>query len=150
VQLQHSDLAGLAYRPTAADDSGTGSVPANQSTAVKLLLGCVGSALGLPGQTGCVTDVAAALATNLEAGLACGEDLAPELTQAVGTALQQVEGRLTAQGVNPAHVRKLVGRFRRELADALNTNAANGNANNDLATGLAQLAVGVNETPDNP
>jgi hypothetical protein len=77
-----------------------------QSAACKLLLGSVWSALGQTGQTGGVKDIAAALT--------------PQLTRTVDNALDRVSQQLEAQGVNPAHVQTLVGRFNQELSDALN------------------------------
>ena len=79
-----------------------------QSAARKLLLGSVWSALGQTGQTGGVKDIAAALT--------------PQLTRTtLDNALDRVSQQLEAQGVNPAHVQTLVGRFNQELSDALNT-----------------------------
>jgi len=79
-----------------------------QSAARKLLLGSVWSALGQTGQTGGVEDIAAALT--------------PQLTRrTLDNALDRVSQQLEAQGVNPAHVQILVGRFNQELSDALST-----------------------------
>jgi hypothetical protein len=81
-----------------------------QSAACKLLLGSVWSALGQTGQTGGVKDIAAALT--------------PQLTRTLDSALSRVSRQLEAQGVNPAHVQTLVGRFNQELSEALNHTVA--------------------------
>jgi type IV secretory pathway TrbL component len=76
-----------------------------QSAACKLLLGSVWSALGRTGHAGGVKDIAAAMT--------------PQLIRILGNALDRVSQQLESQGVNPAHVRTLVGRFNQELSDAL-------------------------------
>jgi hypothetical protein len=143
MQLQQSAPSGLAYRPpTSADATGTGSATASQATASKLVLASVWSAIGQPGQTGGVSALASALSSDLSAGLASGNDLAPRLVQAVDGALDQVEQQLTAQGVNPAHVQNLFGRFRQELSDALNNLAAS-------AAGSGNSTDPINSNPSN-
>lgn len=94
------------------------------AAAQQLLLGSVWSAIGQPGQTGGVNDIASALSSQLATGLASGQDLAPQLTRSIDNALDQVAQQLISQGGDPARVQRLVGGFRQGLANAVSNAAA--------------------------
>lgn len=134
-QLGSSTAGTTGFTTSAASASATTTSSAsNESGARKLLLSTVWAAISpsgtqssqsaQPAQSGGVQALAAALASQLSAGLAAGQDLAPQLTQKIDAALDRVSQQLTAKGIDPAHVQKLIGRFRQELSDALNTAAA--------------------------
>jgi hypothetical protein len=94
---------------------------ANLASARNVVLGCVCSALGHPGQATSVATIAAALGAELAAAAAVHDDLLPaQLTQTVEGALSQAIQQLTRRGVSSDHVLKLVEKVRGELANACN------------------------------
>jgi hypothetical protein len=106
MHLQRSPSPVLAY-------------PANLASARTVVLGCVCSALGQPGQTATVQTIAAALATDLAAAVAVHDDLLPaQLTQTVERALDRATQQLTSRGVRADHVLNLVVKVRQELLHA--------------------------------
>jgi hypothetical protein len=93
--------------------------PANLASARKVVLGCVCSALGQPGQTASVQAIAAALVTDLAADVALQHDFPPtQLTQTLERALDRATQQLTSRGVRADHVLNLVVKVRQELLHA--------------------------------
>lgn len=99
--------------------------PANLASARKVVLGCVCSALGQPGQSANVQAIAADVALQ--------HDLLPtQLSQTLERALDRATQQLTSRGVRPDHVLNLVVKVRQELLHAFSDAATDRAARADI------------------
>jgi hypothetical protein len=116
MHLQQSASSVLGYRSSSTCGSACAdSASTNLASARKVVLECVCSALGQPGQAATVQTIAAAVATDLPAG---EDPLRAQLTQAVDRALDRATQQLTSRGVRADHVLHLVDKLRQELLRA--------------------------------